>query len=46
MNLKISSILQGTMPLFGSLRLLLNPSIVYVLPVPVYPYAKIVALYP
>jgi hypothetical protein len=46
MYLKISSIALGMIPLYGSLWLYLNPSIVKVLPVPVYPYAKIVALYP
>ena len=43
---KICSIDLGTIPLWGSQPEYLKPSIVCVLPVPVYPYAKIVALYP
>jgi hypothetical protein len=46
MYLNISSIDLGIIPLYGSFELYLNPSIVNVLPVPVYPYANIVALYP
>jgi hypothetical protein len=38
--------LLGIIPLYGSPILYLNPSIVCVFPVPVCPYAKIVALYP
>lgn len=33
--LNISSIARGIIPLYGSIQLYLNPSIVYVFPVPV-----------
>lgn len=44
MNLKMSSMALGMIPLDSSVRLYLKPSMVKVLPVPVCPYAKIVAL--
>ena len=44
MHVKISSIDRGIIPLWGPWSH--EPSIVYVLPVPVWPYAITAALYP
>ena len=44
--LNISSTERGIIPRYGSRLLAPNPSIVNVFPVPVYPYAIIVALNP
>lgn len=46
MYLKISSTDRGTIPRCGSTQLYLKPSMVKVLPVPVWPYAMMVALNP